>query len=171
MLKTHPNAAIHEAKLANLFFALMNLDMMKRTIALITLLATWSVPGYAQQDIQFSHIEANVPPESAFSPFLKRDLLAYFRGAGFGTAKSITYKLLRDAPTQSGVAYPKYYAWVQVFDGEKLLAQGAVRLAAIERTHFKVTDFISKAQLNANPGKADDVFPATLVSTVISMAK
>ena len=148
----------------------MHLDIMTRAFVITVLLATYVAPVYAEQSIQLSHIEANVPPQSSFATLMKRDLLAFFRNQGFDAANSITYKLLRDAPTQSGVAYPKYYAWVQVFGDDKILMEGAVRLAAIDRTHFEVTNFLSRAKLKVDPGLARTVFPAALINDVISMA-
>lgn len=54
-----------------------------------------------------SHIQANVPSEKDFDNFLKRDLAAYFKD---DLKKDVTveYELLRNAPTQSGIAFPKF---------------------------------------------------------------
>ena len=122
-----------------------------KSLAAVVVLSTISLAAVCQHipqaDVQLSHIEANVPEEKLFAAFLKRDLVSYFQSAGFPAARSARFELLRDAPTQSGVAYPKYYAWAQAYEGPQLVAEGAVRVAAIARTHFEVTDFIPRSAL------------------------
>ena len=129
-----------------------------------------SVPVAAQFELPRSHTEANVPPPESFDGFLKRDLLAYFKASGTPGATIVTYKPLRNGPTQSGVSYPKYYLWVKVLTGSKLSQEGAVRVAAIERTHFDVTNFMSKTQIQSVPAQVGNVFPAALVPRVLSLA-
>jgi len=138
--------------------------------ALIAILLLFSVSVFAQSspaDVQASHIEANVPARESFEAFLRRDLLAYFHAPGTG---SLEYKLLRDGPTQSGVAYPKYYLWVTVRSGSSLLNEGAVRVAAIGRKRFEVTNFLSRGTIRATPSEVGVVFPAALVPSVLSLA-
>lgn len=122
------------------------------------------------RQIQQSHIDANVPDSKNFRAFLERDLIAYFRNSGSLSATSVEYRLLRDGPTQTGISYPKYYAWVKVFTGPKILQEGAARLAAVDRTHFEITHFLSKQEIKANPGQVRDIFPAPLVTNVLSLA-
>lgn len=75
--------------------------------------------------------------------------------------------MLRAAPTQSGVSYPKYYAWVMVKSGTGvILVQGAVRLAAIEKVRFEVTSFISSKEIQAAPEKLNPVFPSLLIPNI-----
>ncbi|MDO6388477.1 hypothetical protein [Uliginosibacterium sp. 31-12] len=135
--------------------------------------AVMLLPGLAtsQTPLQQSHIEANVPSQSNFAAFLDRDLLAYFKGAGFPSALTVESQLLRKEPTQSGVAYPKYYAWVKINNGSQLLSEGAVRVAAIEQKRFEVTKFLSRKQIQSNLGEVAAVFPSALVPTIISLAE
>lgn len=128
------------------------------------------MPVVAQSDLQQSHIEANVPRPESFEKLLARDLLAYFRASDSPTATGVTFKLLRNGPTQSGVSYPKYYLWAEVFSGSELLQKGAVRVEAVERTHFEVTDFMSKAQILSAPEDVERVFPAVLTPGILSLA-
>jgi hypothetical protein len=121
-------------------------------------------PAWGQTSLQQSHIDGNVPPPEFFIQFLQRDLLAFFQASDAPSATSVEYTLLRDAPTQSGVSYPKFYAWVKVLSGSTVIQEGAVRLAAIQRTHFKITDFMSAKQVNATPGEVSNIFPAPLVA-------
>jgi len=143
---------------------------MIRTLAISALLACFSLPALSQSALQSSHIEANVPPSESFEPFLRRDLLAFFNAPGASTVTRVEFKLLREAPTQSGVAYPKYYLWVKSFAGSALQQEGAARVAAIDRKRFEVTNFLSKAQVQSAPTEVSSVFPAALVPTIFSLA-
>ena len=129
-------------------------------------------PGLAasQTPLQQSHIEANVPSQQNFGPLLQRDLLAYFKSTGDASALSVEYQLLRNEPTQSGAAYPKFYAWVKVNSGGQLLLEGAVRVAAIEKKKFEVTNFLTRKRIQGAPREVSAVFPSPLVPTIISLA-
>ena len=72
-------------------------------------------------DIQKSHIDGNVPDQSQFDSLMKRDLEKYF-SATFGQI-SVKWEYLRHGATQSGVASPKYYLWIRVYNGDKLLSE------------------------------------------------
>jgi hypothetical protein len=115
--------------------------------------------------ISQSHIDGNVPDKKDFHNFLARDLESYFNASLKKTVRA-DYELLRDAPTQTGIAYPKYYAWVKVFDGDKLIEEGAVRLAAIEKKRFEVTDYLSKANIERSPATIERVFPKALIEAI-----
>ncbi len=62
------------------------------------------------QQIEQSHIDGNVPAAKDFHKFLVRDLQKYFSSL-LETKVLVEYELLRDGPTQSGVSFPKYYAY------------------------------------------------------------
>lgn len=95
-------------------------------------------------DILKSHIKANVSPESEFNTYLVRDLIHYFNTDTATKDITINYELLRDNPTQSGAAFPRFYLWVKVYSNNQLIKQGAIRIAAIEKKQLKVYDFLSK---------------------------
>jgi hypothetical protein len=142
----------------------------------LTILLTFMAPtvAFAQSslaDVQKSHIDANVPTVGNFPRFLKRDLLNYLHTHGFPQATSVSFSLLRDGPTQSGVAYPKFYLWTQAFHGDHLLTQGAARVAAIAQSHFEVTSFLTSAAVRASPDQVSLVFPAPLVASIVFRAK
>ena len=111
-----------------------------------------------------------MPPSAAFERLLKRDLILYFKSAGTPGVTAVEYKLLREAPTQSGVALPKFYAWVMVFEEGRLATEGAVRLAAVNRSGFDVTSFLTAVQINASPNEVPKVFPRALVPLVLERA-
>ena len=116
-----------------------------------------------------SHIEANVPKGKAFDEFLKRDLTSYF--CEDAQSCRVEYELLRKGPTQTGIAYPKYYAWVKCLMSDKLKSEGAVRLAAIEQVRFDVTTFIPASEISKDPEQVRAVFPAPLVDDIIKRAR
>ena len=143
---------------------------MKNILVWIAAVVLSCSQAFAQLSIQQSHIEGNVPATSEFHPLLERDLLAYFRASGSPQAVSVQYKLLREGPTQTGIAFPKYYAWVKVFADTQTLHEGAVRIAAIQRTRFEITHFISSQNIKANPREVGNIFPAPLVPDVLLLA-
>ncbi len=140
---------------------------MVAAVALLFTLASQSPDYSVLQDIQRSHIEANVPGAAEFNRLLQRDLDSYFTKAR-GKTSWVEYEMLRDGPTQSGVAYPKFYAWVRVFEGASIIDQGAVRLAAIERREFQVTDFLSEHMIRTDPKAIYRVFPAPVCDRINS---
>lgn len=105
-----------------------------------------------------SHIEGNVPDEKDFDNFLKRDLAAYFKEQT-GKDVIVEYELLRNVPTQSGVAFPKFYAWVKVKAKDNLIEEGAVRLAAMEKKRFGITDYLKRADIERDVERVYKVFP------------
>jgi hypothetical protein len=142
---------------------------MKTVVFAAVLLVLPSLAA-SQMPLQQSHVEANVPSQQDFEAFLDRDLLAHFKGAGFPSATAVEAQLLRKEPTQSGVAYPKYYAWIKIKNGSQLLTEGAVRVAAIGQKRFEVTNFLSRKQIQSNSGEVATVFPGPLLSAIFSLA-
>lgn len=117
--------------------------------------------------ISRSHVEANVPPDGQqFDALLTRDLEHYFKAKVQSEVK-VAFELLRLGPTQTGIAFPKFYAWVVIRSratGQDI-SQGAVRLSAQAGT-FVVTDYISLADMKANPGILNEVFPGPVVDRI-----
>jgi hypothetical protein len=58
--------------------------------------------------------------------------------------------------------------WVRVFEGASIVDQGAVRLAAIEKKEFQVTDFLSERTIRADPKAIYRVFPVPVCERVTS---
>jgi len=108
--------------------------------------------------IAASHIDANVPSQQDFDVFMKRDLEQYFKEA---KKKPVTvdYELLRNGPTQSGTAFPKFYAWVVVKEDGVIVEEGAVRVAAIEKKRFGVYDYFPQPEIEREVEKLYRVFP------------
>jgi len=118
------------------------------------------------QDIQQSHINANLPETfEEFKKILGSDLTSYFSRI-YNEDVIIDYELLRLAPTQSGIAYPKFYVWVTIGKADITIDAGAVRVVVIEKTRIEVTDFISQKQIRKEPKLIELVFPHSLCDEI-----
>ncbi|WP_155847544.1 hypothetical protein [Asticcacaulis benevestitus] len=133
---------------------------MKFATLIMVAVTTLLGPSYAHAQSESNLIE-NIPSNENFETYLQRDLNKYFTDLKSREVK-VTYTLLRDGPTQSGIAYPKYYLWVKVNSDGNLLDQGAVRLAAIDGLRFEITDFLSISDIAAHPETIDNIFPKAL---------
>ena len=116
-------------------------------------------------EVRGSHVDGNVPSPAEFTALLRRDLDAYFNAAH---EKRITvqHELLRDGPTQSGTSYPKFYLWVRLLQEGVVVEEGAVRVAAIDRSRFEITSFTSESDLRADPRALHSIFPAAVCETI-----
>jgi len=147
------------------------------TLRLASLLLCISIfmperPCHAQDpmsDIARSHIDANVPSPEFFDAYMKRDLGSYLCKRP-GSCR-IEYQLLRDGPTQTGIAYPKFYVWAKCFIKDRLQTEGAARLAAIDKKEFQITNFLSRNQISNSPQQVGEIFPAPLVRNILQRAK
>jgi hypothetical protein len=112
------------------------------------------------EKIPKSHVSANVPPDSSFLQLLNRDV-SLFMTNRYSRTTSVTVEFLRQAATQSGVAYPKFYLWVIVTDStmHNVLGQGAIRVAAIEKELFRITDYLTKEDITQSPDSIYLIFP------------
>lgn len=122
------------------------------------------------ESIAQSHINANVPTEKDFDAFLKRDLLAYFVPDS-NKDSSLEYELFRKAPAQSGIAYPKFYAWMLIKRNNIVIKEGAVRLAAIEKKRFSVTNFLSREDVIKDPKALYSIFPRPVAEMIKEKVK
>jgi hypothetical protein len=122
------------------------------------------------QDISHSHIVGNTPDAKVFDSFLKRDIEKYFHNK---YSKNIvaTFNYLRIGATQSGVSYPKYYLWIRVNDGDSLYTEGAIRVAAIEKKYFEITDFVSKQDIIDKKVNIYLIFPKPVCEKIIEQLK
>ncbi|HTB61813.1 MAG TPA: hypothetical protein VLC06_28330 [Polyangia bacterium] len=126
-------------------------------------------PEDGLRGVQRSQIEAHVPPRVDFNGILTRDLSSYFSAARTQKAVAVDFEMLRDGPTQVGVSYPKFYVWVRVAGGKSADDRGAVRLAAVERKRFVVTDFVSERVIRRDREDIRRVFPAAVCEKIHSM--
>jgi hypothetical protein len=135
-----------------------------------------SAATFEEQDK--AKVDANIPSAEVFSELLHRDLLTHFRGSGIPDNTKAEYQLLRDTPTGPvklakpyAQAYPVYYLWVRMLSGATVLNEGVVRALAIERNRFEITQFLSRAEILADPSRVSKIVPLNLVQNVISLAE
>jgi hypothetical protein len=139
--------------------------LLRNTILLLAVCAASCGHEEARvQGLAQSHADANVPLQPAFDSLLRADLATYFTSHLARDVK-VDYELLRRGPTQTGIAYPKFYAWVRVQAGGTV-EEGAVRLAAKERTRFEVTHFIPEAEIRRAPQSLNTVFPPAVADSI-----
>jgi hypothetical protein len=142
-------------------FSDKSMSRAQTTFAILFLLCVSSAAtGQAPvgDSIADSHVRANVPVEKDFDSFLKRDLEAYFKDLKKKDVV-VDYQLLRDRPTQSGTALPKFYAWVKVKEKDTLLEEGAVRVAAMEKKRFGVLEYLTRVDIERDLERVYQIFP------------
>jgi hypothetical protein len=156
--------------------------MMLTLIAPLTLVFVASTSLAAEQqpsaaemermmaEVQASHIAGNVPPDASFMTLLQRDVRAYLV-ANRLPSESVEIEPLRRVATQSGVSYPKYFVWIRAVDGDGRRIAGAMRVAAIDRIGFDVTDFTSAASIRSDPTSLASSYPALLIPAIRQHAK
>lgn len=128
--------------------------------------------GYATiRDVQASHVDANAPAAESFDRLLRRDIENYFR-KNTGVVGVVSYELLRKRPSRGGVAYQKFYLWVSArSDASGGAIDGAMRAAAVEKSGFIITDFITVNDIIRDPRRVYDTFPRILCPAIIERAK
>ena len=131
----------------------------------VVLLTVSCAAACQSNPIAASHIEANVPSEQDFDVFMKRDLEQYFREEKKQPV-TVDYELLRNGPTQSGTAFPKFYAWVIVKADGVIIEEGAVRVAAMEKKRFGVYEYLSQAEIERDVEKIYRVFPGEVADKI-----
>ena len=138
---------------------------------LLLMLAIPSAPAILAQSVRESHVQAHVPDAKTFRSLLVRDAGAFLSNR-IGRQATAEYEFLREGATQTGIAFPKFYLWVRAVDKDKrVLIEGAMRVAAIERTHFEVTDFLTRQEILAAPARMEAIFPRLLLSSIQQRAE
>ena len=118
-------------------------------------------------DLLQSHIDANVPPDSLFGQFIRRDLAKYFQLSP-DSDLTVQFDLLRRGPTQVGISYPKFYLSVRITRRRQLLKEGYARVAAVNREGFDVTDFIPRAAVLADSAVLAGIFPESVRAEIMT---
>lgn len=88
----------------------------------------------------------------------------------FGEDLVVEYDLLRDVPTQVGVALPKYYVWLTARQGTTVVVAGAARIAAEGEDRFSVLNFVPQSAIADDPEQLTRIFPAALIPDIEARA-
>lgn len=118
------------------------------------------------------HVSENEVPDAHFHEYLIRDLRAYFKLPAEST-KSVGHEFIKghEELYQAGTGYPHYFLWVYVYDGNKIVSEGFARVDAIENSKFRVSTFISKAQIKKDPRAIEEAYGASLGADIINRAR
>lgn len=149
---------------------------VRSVFVLIVILAASVLAAQAQADdlmaqIRESHINANVPDKKDFDAILKRDLTKYVIDPG-ERGISVSAELLRDAPTQSGVAFPKFYCWITKTNSKGVvIEEAAARIAAVAKTHFDVIQYFERKRILAEPDLMVNTFPRDVYEKILKKVK
>jgi hypothetical protein len=124
---------------------------------LILLALSTASCGWIPEQVR-GYTDENVPSPGDFDRILKHDLTEYVTDKNDKDV-SVTYEMLRDGPTQSGVALPKFYIWIEkhAADGS-VMEQAAARIAAVKKEHFDIIQYYNTDQIRQDPTKLK-VFP------------
>ena len=87
-------------------------------------------------------------------------------------AEDVKVELLRDGPSQSGVALPKYYIWIEKLNSKGvLMEEAAARIAAIDRDHFDVIQYYDRKRLETETDLVSKVFPQDVYAKIVAKLK
>jgi hypothetical protein len=151
--------------------------MSTKLLLLITFLFTvLPATAWAQNDdpmaaLRQGHIDANIPDQKDFDRILNGDITKYVTDKA---DKNITVKveLLRIGPSQSGVALPKYYIWIEKRNSKGvLMEEAAARIAAINRDHFDVIQYYDRRRLETETDLVSKVFPQDVYAWIVAKLK
>jgi len=139
---------------------------MKIVIIIFSLFIYSSFAVSANESIKNSHINANLQKTfNEFKQIMSRDLSSYF-SKKYNSNVVVKYELLRKRPTQSGASFPRFYAWVEIKDSEKVIEAGAIRVSAINKTRVELTNYVSQKQIKEKPKSIELVFPLALCNDI-----
>lgn len=94
------------------------------------------------------------------------EALASYLAPSLGPDLRVEYALLRDIPTQVGVAVPKYYVWFVASQQGQVVADGAARIAALSEEEFTVLNLVSRSDILDDLAQLEGIFPAALVPEI-----
>ena len=133
-------------------------------LAVVTFASSCGLP----LSISASHVDANVPDPADFDRILIHDLTEYVTDSD-DKGISVKYEMLRDRPSQSGVALPKFYCWLQKLDADgNVIEEAAIRMAAVDKTHFDVIQYFEKDRIIREPEVLKGVFPADVIEKIMA---
>lgn len=121
---------------------------------------------YSSGTISNSHLVANVPKQENFDEYLQRDLDIYFTELK-DTSVQVEYKLLRNEPTQVGLAFPKYYAWVDIQTEDGYSESGAAYIAAISGEYFQIISYMDAEEITQDTDALYKMYPEDICNQII----
>ena len=101
-----------------------------------------------------------------FDKSLKASLTTYFRELRSDDQLEVSAELLREGPTATGLAYPKFYVWVTLVKDGQSIESGALRIAEISVKNFEVTNYLSSKEISLNLDQLNEIFPNEVVEKI-----
>ena len=148
--------------------------MLRGTLVMFAVLLAAASAACSQNPLSralASHVDENVPDAQEFDAILKRDITAYMTDSADKDI-SVSVELLRDRPTQSGVALPKFYIWIEKRNASgRLMESAAARIAAIEKKRFDVVQYYDRKRILAEPELMQKVFPDDVYEKILKKAQ
>ena len=148
----------------------------KSVLFLIFIVGVIVTTAFAQNEgpiaaIGRSNIDANVSDKKDFDTILNRDLTKYVTDAGDKDIR-VVVELLRNGPSQSGVALPKFYIWIEKRNSKgEIMDEAATRIAAVEKAHFDVIQYYDRKCILAEPELISKVFPTDVYEKILNKLK
>lgn len=101
---------------------------------------------------------------------VERDLRQYFADTLQRTDLSrVDLEALGEGPAAK---VAKLYYWVRVYDQKRVkVAEGAVRVATVDRKTFEVTHFIARRRVRSEPELLQKIFPLALHEPIYRLAE
>lgn len=154
----------------------MKIKTVLKIVLIGFLIISIAIVGYISltiwvlNSIPQSHLEANVVEEQYFDEYLKRDIKEFFKNRNPIEITSVQYQLLEKGPRQTGIAFPKYYARIQVFHDNNLLESGVAIITAVNKEEFRISpmDYMNYDQIRLNPDILKTLFPESVIKTIES---
>lgn len=112
---------------------------------------------------------ANVPSPQDFDRILQRDLDKQMSHK-LGKPVRVSYRLLNQTPTKTNSTIPNFYCWVKMFDDDKSIEDGAVRVVAAQKRFFFITDYLRSSDIEKDPMWVFEIFPESLRDDVFESA-
>ncbi|CAN5320719.1 hypothetical protein BH11CYA1_BH11CYA1_44890 [soil metagenome] len=116
-------------------------------------------------------LSANIVPSEHFNEFLVRDLRSYFNLPA-RSPKSVGQEFIKgnEDAVKSSNGLPRYYLWVFVYEGNKVVSEGFAEVDSVSKTRFTVRTFISKDAIKKDPRAIEEAYGTSLGADIIDRA-
>lgn len=138
-----------------------------------SILAAIVSPASSKDEITNLHkanLQAHLPDAKHFHEIFAINLDAEF-SRKLKSKVLVKYQLLDTQVFQTGVSFPKIYCWVQVFSNKEMLAEGAAKLAAVEKKFFILKTFLSVKEIKSDEKVVYERFPCAVASKILKIAE
>lgn len=154
----------HQAKL---FYGLLFAIFPLFCSAGVVMLGIQTFNSVNSEDFTRKRDEVGDSDDKLFMAALGRDVTEYCRTT-YGQSAQVEYRLLCRNPNSYDGPRHKYYVWIKVQDGDKILCQGLAKVGAISKTRFQIENVVSSKALLEEPA-SDGMAPYYIVAKMDKM--